>query len=153
RRARWALGLAALAAGTLLAAPQLVEFLRILPLSFRGHWGYTSAVATVASWDPRQAAEWLLPFLFGRPDLVGPGSFWGSRFFTDVPPYYLSLYPGLLALALVAAAGRPQFRRSGPSGEPGERAALWAWGAILCGLFFALGRFNPLGRWLFALPG
>src|SRR4051812_10404817 len=38
-----------LAAGTLLAAPQIVEFVRILPLSFRGHWGYTTAVATVAS--------------------------------------------------------------------------------------------------------
>jgi hypothetical protein len=143
-------GLTALAAGTLLAAPQIVEFVRILPLSFRGHWGYTSAVATVASWDPRQAAEWLLPFLFGRPDLLGPGSFWGTRFFTDVPPYYLSLYPGLLALALIAAAGRPQLREGG---DPLNTAALWGWGAIVIGLFFALGRFNPLGSWLFSLPG
>jgi hypothetical protein len=149
-------GAAALAAGTLLAAPQLVEFVRILPLSFRGHQGYTSAVATVASWDPRQAAEWLLPFLFGRPDLLGPGSFWGQRFFTDTPPYYLSLYPGLLALALVAAAGLPPWRRrADPTAprEPVETAALWAWGAVAFGLFFALGRFNPLGRWLFAIPG
>ncbi len=136
--------LVALAAGTLLAAPQLVEFLRILPLSFRGHWGYTAEVATVASWDPRQAAEWLLPFLFGRPDVLGPGSFWGSRFFTDVPPYYLSLYPGLLALALVAAAGLPRRRRA---------AALWAWGAVAGGLFLSLGRFNPLAARLFELPG
>ncbi|HXO22744.1 MAG TPA: hypothetical protein VOA87_22715 [Thermoanaerobaculia bacterium] len=132
----------ALLAGTLLATPQLVEFARILPASFRGHWGYTAAVATVASWDPRQAAEWLLPFLFGRPDLIGPGGFWGSRFFTDVPPYYLSLYPGLLTLALVAASGRPR-----------SRAAYWAWGAVAAGIFFALGRFNPLAAWLFALPG
>src|SRR5262249_28025085 len=108
-------GFAALGAGTLVAAPPIAAFLRILPPSFRGHWGYTRAVATVASWAPRQAAEWLLPFLFGRPDLVGPGSFWGGRFFTDVPPYYLSLYPGLLALALVAAAGLPRFRRGRPS--------------------------------------
>jgi hypothetical protein len=143
-------GLAALAAGTLLSAPQIVEFVRILPLSFRGHWGYTSAVATVASWDPRQAVEWLVPFLFGRPDLLGPGSFWGSRFFTDVPPYYLSLYPGLLALALIAAAGRPSRR---DAGDPACTAVLWAWAAIALGLFFALGRFNPLGSWLFALPG
>src|SRR5262249_56580794 len=128
RRARWALGLAALAAGTLLAAPQLVEFLRILPLSFRGHWGYTPEVATVASWDPRQAAEWLLPFLFGRPDLLRPGSFSGSRFFTDVPPYYLSLYPGLLALALLAAAGQPRWR---DEADPLAGATLWGWGAIV----------------------
>jgi len=136
--------LATLGAGTLVAAPQLVELLRILPLSFRGHWGYTAQVASVASWDPRQAAEWLLPFLFGRPDVLGPGSFWGSRFFTDVPPYYLSLYPGLLALVLVAAAGLPRGRRA---------AALWAWGAIAGGLFFALGRFNPLAMRTFELTG
>ncbi len=150
--ARWALGLAALVAGTLVAAPQLVEFLRILPLSFRGHWGYTAEVATVASWDPRQAAEWLLPFLFGRPDLLGPGSFWGSRFFTDVPPYYLSLYPGLLALALVAAAGLP-WRLRGAAGTRLLAPALWAWGAVAAGLFVSLGRFNPLAAWLFDLPG
>ncbi|HEY8021378.1 MAG TPA: hypothetical protein VIH93_09760, partial [Thermoanaerobaculia bacterium] len=142
----WSAGwfLAAVGAGTLVAAPQLVEFLRILPLSFRGHWGYTAEVATVASWDPRQALEWLLPFAFGRPDVLGPGSFWGSRFFTDVPPYYLSLYPGLLALALVAAAGFPRARR---------RVALFAWGAVAAGLFVSLGRFNPLAARLFALPG
>jgi hypothetical protein len=155
RGARRLLGLAALGAGTLVAAPQLVEFLRILPLSFRGHWGYTAEVATVASWDPRQAAEWLLPFLFGRPDVLGPGSFWGSRFFTDVPPYYLSLYPGLLALALAAAGGLP---RRGPTAAGPRRlrhliAALWAWGAIAAGLFVSLGRFNPLAARLFHLPG
>ena len=135
------LGLA-FAAGTLLAAPQLVELWRILPLSFRGHWGYRPEIATVASWDPRQLAEWLLPFVFGRPDLIGPGQLWGERFFTDTPPYYFSLYPGLLALALVAASGRPR-----------SRAQLWAWGAVAVGLFFSLGRFNPLAAWLFTHGG
>ncbi|HWM92999.1 MAG TPA: hypothetical protein VN493_19705 [Thermoanaerobaculia bacterium] len=133
---------AALAAGVLLALPQLVEFQRILPLSFRGHRGYSAEAATIASWDPRQAAEWLIPFVFGRPDLIGPGGFWGSRFFTGFPPYYLSLYPGLLALTLVAASGRPR-----------GRAAWWAWGSILAGLFLSLGRFNPVAEWLFSLPG
>src|SRR5688572_4101268 len=99
---------AAVAVGTLLALPQLVEFQRILPLSFRGHRGYSAEAATIASFDPRQAVEWVIPFFFGRPDLIGPGSFWGSRFFTGFPPYYLSLYPGLLALALFAASGRPR---------------------------------------------
>src|SRR5688572_2246371 len=126
--------------GTLLALPQLVEFRRILPMSFRGHRGYVGAAATIESWDPRQAVEWLIPFFFGRPDLIGNGSFWGSRFFTGVPPYYLSLFPGLLALALVAAAGRPR-----------TRAAWWAWGGILAGLFLALGRFNPVAEWLLTL--
>jgi hypothetical protein len=131
---------ACFALGTLLALPQLVEFRRILPMSFRGHRGYVGAAATIESWDPRQAVEWLIPFFFGRPDLVGNGSFWGSRFFTGVPPYYLSLYPGLLALALVAASGRPR-----------ARAAWWAWGGILAGLFLALGRFNPVAEWLLTL--
>ena len=97
---------AAIGTGTLLAWPQISEFLRILPLSFRGHWGYKPEVATVASFDPRQVLEWLIPFAFGRPDQLGQASFWGSRFYTDTPPYYLSLYPGLLVVALVAAAGR-----------------------------------------------
>ncbi|HEY2738091.1 MAG TPA: hypothetical protein VGK45_06765, partial [Thermoanaerobaculia bacterium] len=111
RRPGWsALSLIAVAfvTGTLLALPQIVEFLRILPLSFRGHWGYTQEVATVASFDPRQIVEWIIPFAFGRPDLMGPAAFWGSRFYTDTPPYYLSLYPGLLTFALIAAAGRPR---------------------------------------------
>jgi len=131
--------------GTLLALPQLVEFLRILPLSFRGHWGYSRAVATVASFDPRQVLEWLIPFAFGRPDLLSNGSFWGSRFYTDTPPYYLSLYPGLLAFALVAAAGRPR--------RPHRLVAWWSWACAAGGLFLSLGRFNPLVAWVFGGQG
>lgn len=133
---------ATIGAGTLLAWPQISEFLRILPHSFRGHWGYTREVATVASFDPRQLLEWLIPFAYGRPELLGPGSFWGSRFFTDTPPYYLSLYPGLLALALLAASGRPR-----------STAAWWAWGGVFCGVFLSLGRFNPLAAWVFGGQG
>lgn len=127
----------ALLVGTLLAAPQLVELLRILPLSFRGHFGYGGGSGTVESFDPRQALEWLLPFPFGRLDRLG--DFWGSRFYTDRPPYYPALYPGLLALALLAASGRPA----------GRRAAWWAWGSVGLGVGLALGRFNPLAAWLF----
>ncbi|HEY7213726.1 MAG TPA: hypothetical protein VIC28_03800, partial [Thermoanaerobaculia bacterium] len=132
---------AAFACGTLIALPQLAEFLRILPLSFRGHAGYSRSAVTTASWDPRQAAEWLIPFVFGRPDLLSKGAFWGSQFFTGVPPYYLSLYPGLLALALIAASGRPR-----------GRAAAWAWGGIVFGLFLSLGKFNPVAEWLLTSP-
>lgn len=136
------LGTAALALGTLVALPQIVEFVRILSLSFRGFWGYTAQAATIASWDPRQALEWLIPFAYGRPDLTELGSFWGSRFFTGFPPYYFSLYPGLLALVLIAVAGRPR-----------SAAGLWAWGGVAVGIFFALGRFNPLASWLLSLAG
>lgn len=133
---------AAIGVGTLLAWAQISEFLRILPLSFRGHWGYTREVATVASFDPRQLLEWLIPFAYGRPDLLERGTFWGSRFYTDTPPYFLSLYPGLLAFALVAASGRPR-----------STAAWWAWGGILAGIFLSLGRFNPLAAWIFGGQG
>ena len=102
----------------------------------RGYVGYSKESITMSSWDPRQAPEWLIPFLFGRPDLLDRGAFWGAQFFTGVPPYYLSLYPGLLTLALLAASGTPR-----------SRAAAWAWGGIACGLFLSLGRFNPLTAW------
>jgi len=127
--------------GTLIALPQIVEFLRIYPMSLRGYVGYAPQSITISSWDPRQAAEWLLPFLFGRPDVLGNGAFWGSQFFTGVPPYYLSLYPGLLTLALIAASGLPR--------RPLRKPAVWAWIAIAFGLFLSLGRFNPVAAWLF----
>jgi len=60
RREPWtglALLVVCVGVGLLLALPQLEEFRRILPMSFRGHRGYTAEAATVASWDPRQAAE------------------------------------------------------------------------------------------------
>ncbi|MEP7011131.1 MAG: hypothetical protein ABJC13_12475 [Acidobacteriota bacterium] len=138
--ALWGLLAGALTLGSVLALPQIVEFLRILPLSFRGHYGYAANVATTASWDPRQIIEWFVPFFFGRPDRLTAGGFWGHRFFTDVPPYYFSLYPGLLVLALAASSGKPR-----------SRAAIWGWGAVGLGIFFALGRFNPGVEWVFAL--
>ena len=129
-----------LACGTLMAAPQIVELLRILGSSYRGHLGYSSGARLAASWDPRQIAEWLLPFAFGRPDRLGAGGFWGHHFFTGHPPYYFSLYPGLLALALGAAALR-------------GRSARWPFAVVLSGIFLALGRFNPAVAWIFESGG
>ena len=126
-----------LACGTLIAAPQIVELVRIVGVSYRGYLGYSAVTRTAASWDPRQIVEWLLPFAFGRPDLLGAGGFWGHHFFTGHPPYYFSLYPGLLAIALAAAA------------LSGGRSARWPLAAVASGLFLALGRFNPAIAWLF----
>jgi hypothetical protein len=131
---------AAFAAGTLIALPQIVELLRILPISYRGYQGFNEKVATISSLDPRQTADWFLPFFFGRPDVLAQGSFWGLQFYTNFPPIYFSLYPGLLTFALLAASGRPR-----------GRAAAWAWGGIAFGIFFALGRFNPVADWLLTL--
>ncbi|MEM7587841.1 MAG: hypothetical protein AAF560_30915, partial [Acidobacteriota bacterium] len=62
-----------LVCGALLAAPMVVELLRILPLSYRGYWQFSMRAALSQSWDPRSFVEWLLPFFFGRPDFT----FWG----------------------------------------------------------------------------
>ena len=135
RRARLWPALVATGAGTLLAAPQLVEFLRIAPLSFRGHWGYSAAASMAASWPPVALLGWLVPFPFGQPDL----HYWGQELFQGHLPFYFSLYPGALALALVAASGRPR-----------TAAARWSWGLVAAGIFLALGTFNPFVRWLAA---
>src|SRR6266436_3854228 len=53
------------------------------------------------------------------------------------------------------------FRQAGPDRPRGvlgdaiihRRAALWAAGAAAAGMFFALGRFNPAGSWLFSAGG
>ena len=128
----------ALALGSLLTAPMLIELARILPLSFRGYWQFSIRAALSQSWDPRSAVEWFLPFFFGRPDFT----FWGTRFYGGNPPLLYSLYPGLLSLGLVALSGRPR-----------RRAAWWAWAAVAAGLFLATGAWNPVVRWLYHLPG
>lgn len=133
----WPLALVAVV-GTLLAAPQWVELLRILPLSFRGYWQYSPQAALSQSWDPRTLVEWFLPFVFGAPDF----SFWGKSFFGGNPPLLYSLYPGLLCWLLVAASGRPR-------GAMGW----WPWCIIGGGLFFASGVHNPIVIALYQIPG
>ena len=128
----------AIGLGTLLTAPMWVEFLRILPLSYRGYQSFSPETIWLQSWDPRMLVEWLVPLFFGPPDF----SFWGQRFSDGLPPLFYSLAPGLLALALVASRGRPR-----------ERADGWAWSLVLGGIFLALGKHNPLLTALEGLPG
>jgi hypothetical protein len=85
---------------------------------------------------------WLVPFPFGGPDLA----FWGRRLFGGDLPLLFALYPGVAALALALAAGRP---RRGGAGAAGR----WAWGLVAAGLFLALGGYNPVVRGLMVLPG
>ncbi len=128
--------------GTLVAAPQIVEFLRILPTSLRGHQGFGDWRLSVGALRPVHAVEWLVPLAFGRYDLVRDGGLWGASLFEGKLPIFLSLYPGLLSLVLVACSGRPR-----------SRAAWWGWGAVGVGVFLALGSHNPAAVWLFQLPG
>lgn len=95
---------AALACGTALAAPQIVETLRILGDSYRGFWGYDAASQARTAPTPGAALDLLLPLFFGRPDLR---QVWGTAYFGGFPPLYFSLAPGWIALVLVlCAAGR-----------------------------------------------
>ncbi len=130
------LGLALLL-GTAVAAPQLVEIVRILPLSYRGYWQYSPEAALAQGFDPRSAFEWLLPLSFGRPDF----SFWGREFYGGNEPLFYSLYPGLLTLLLLGVAGVH------------ERRTRLAWGFVIVGGLLALGALNPVVRWLYQLPG
>lgn len=132
-----------LAAGTLMAAPQWVEFIRIVGLSFRGHWGYSEAGATVASWHPGAIVEWFIPFAYGRPDLA----FWGHRFYSGAQPLFYSFYPGLLAIGCFALG-----LGIGVRGRE-SRFLAWSLALIGLGLFLALGGYNPVVSALMNLPG
>lgn len=138
RRYPWWTALAGVALGTALAAPQWVEFLRILSFTFRGFWGYGHDLATSGGWRPIDALELVLPFPFGRPNLA----YWGQHLHADQVPLFFTLSPGVLALALAFAARRG-----------GGRAFAWAWGLVLVGGFLALGEANPLIVAVSKLPG
>jgi hypothetical protein len=126
---RWRPLTLALGLGTLISLPQLVEFARLLPHTYRGFWGYSPEGVTLASWPPRAAIEWLLPLFHGWPDL----GYWGQEVHGGELPLFFSLAPGALAMVLALASGRPS-----------SRAARWAWGAVAFGVFMALGKHNPL---------
>ena len=140
RAVSWRLALA-LFAGTLLAAPQIIEMMRILPLSFRNNASFGEPQAIVGSFRLGHLADLLWPFFYGRPSL---SEVFAPQQFDGYPPLLFTLYPGLLALALGIVGATGTFRRS--------RRALWGAGAIGAALFFALGRFNPVVEGLWSLP-
>ncbi len=139
---RWLAVGGSLLAGTLVAAPQLVELLRILSTSARGHRGFSLDVRLAASFHPAQVLEWFLPTGFGRGDQLLDGAFWGFPFYGGEPLFFFSLAPGALALILVLLSGGPK-----------DRLRIWAWLTLAMALFLALGRYNPAARFLLGLPG
>lgn len=98
----------ALLAGTLVAAPQWIETLRLLPGSFRGVQGMGTLEQDRGSPSPAAAIELLLPLFFGRPDLHGT---WGANYFGGQQQIYYSLAPGALLLAALVVGCRSPGRR------------------------------------------
>ncbi len=140
-RAPWGGAALALVAGTLVAAPQLVELARLLPGSYRGFWGYEAAHQGVASPRPAALLDLVLPLFFGRPNF---GESWGNGYFGGFPALYFSLAPGLVAMSLAWLGGRV--------GRGAERRERWA--VVLVGTALLFGfTGGVVGTLLGHLPG
>ncbi len=153
------------ALGTLIAAPMWIEFLRILPLSYRGYWRYSAATSLAQSWNPWTVLDWIVPFFFGNLDY----NFWGYSFFGGNPPLLYSLFPGVLAVALVLVGSLPSPATAPPAEAPPAEAPpteappteillvkklkRWCWAWIAVGAFVAAGFYNPIMHLLYKLPG
>jgi len=108
-RHRWKRGLATAAGivglGAVLALPQLVALLEVLPSTVRGGLGMTARQAADYALHPVRLLELFLPFPFGRPTWFGPEGIWAVSVLPAVP-LFLSLYAGIVGLWLAAAAVR-----------------------------------------------
>jgi len=138
RRYPWLAAVGAVALGTGLAAPQWVEFLRILSFSYRGHWGFILSTASLGGWGWGDALDLMIPFFYGIPNLT----YWGRSLHADTVPLFLSFYPGMLVVALMASAR-----------SDGRKTIRWAWGLVGVSFFLALGESNPVVVAMSELPG
>ena len=95
--------------GALVALPQLVATWRVVGFSFRGSHGVLASQASFYSFDPRRLLELVVPFPFGHPGQFGPNGIeaWGVL---DHLPYFFSIYPGIVALAIGTLAWRSSRR-------------------------------------------
>lgn len=127
----------ALGIGTVVAAPQIVETLRIYATSYRGVFGYPQSDAGTRA--PAALVDLAIPLFFGRPDRL---SLWGEALFGGYPPLYFTLYPGVVAAALALAAGRPRRR---------EAVVLAVASGLALVLVYSGG--TPLPGWIGRMPG
>jgi hypothetical protein len=130
---------AALGIGLAISLPVWVELARILPASFRASVRGVGAATLTQSVAPPQLVEAIFPSFFGRYD----STFWGRVMYDHGEPLIISLFPGLLALALLPLAAGRRLPLAGRLG----------WTALLGGLFCAFGSHNPLMVLLYELPG
>jgi hypothetical protein len=93
------------ALGMVIALPQVVATLRVLPFTVRGGQGVSAAQAVHYTLHPARFLELILPFPFGWPAYIGRHGIWNVKVLPDVPLFF-SLYAGILAVWLAAAAAR-----------------------------------------------
>lgn len=103
---RGSLRLAAVATlGALVAAPQIVATLRVLPFSYRFAHGLEGWEATGFGYDWRRLFELVLPLPWGSPRFLDERGYW-SALVTPRPPYVWTAYLGVLPIALLAGSWR-----------------------------------------------
>ena len=91
--------------GALIAAPQIVATWRIFGFTFRGAHGLFPSEALDYALHPIRLLELILPLPFGNPAVLGPAGFWKNPLVPRIP-YILTVYFGIVALALVFFALR-----------------------------------------------
>jgi len=132
--------LAAMLLGIGLAGVPVFVTLGVLPETARGS-GLAAPYAAALASHPLALFQILIPDLFGP--LAAPMAWWGSRFFADGFPYFVSVYLGALVLVLGAIGMVEAPRR--------ERLVLAA--AALLALWYALGPTAGLWSLLQSVPG
>ncbi|MES1242713.1 MAG: hypothetical protein ABUT39_13945 [Acidobacteriota bacterium] len=93
------------AVGLLIALPQVVALLRILPFTYRGSHGMSTEQATQFTLHPYRLIEMLIPFPYGRPTWLGRFGIWAPSI-VPVIPLFMSLYFGIVGFGLAIAAAR-----------------------------------------------
>jgi hypothetical protein len=131
--------LGGLAASFLLTYPVWRGVVGMARESGRVVLGYDFEQATSASLHPMRLLETIVPFLFGRPDRIVEGAWWGFQVSRNQFPYVYSIALGVIPLALVMVMTRLDRRR-----------CLWV--ALAAGsLLVAAGGYLPGARALHAV--
>ncbi len=127
-----------LTSAALLTAPVHLETLRAALQSYRVVHGYAYEDASAGSLHIARLAEVVAPFIFGRPDRLVGGAFWGFAATWGHPPYVYCISVSLTALALLPAQRRLRYREK----------TFWTTTTILALTCALLGR-SPMASWLY----